>query len=215
MCPASLPPPHSGRYCGGDVQDAELVCDKNGKGQKCPGMKRCDVIMGCSDLPQADSQAHVLRLPRWPRPHTWPTVTRPHPPALHRHQGCGVPWINTAQCLPNTQVSLGSCCAVQGKSPVPAEPQHSLGALWTWRGAQAAHQAPGQGWHPLHRGCKGKVTHWALGRQRQKYKPVHSEGKERTLPACVHCVYLEGEKNPKTTTNYKQLILQTTSALVK
>lgn len=46
MCPASLSPPRSGYYCGGDVQDAELLSDTNGKGQKCPGMKRSDVIVG-------------------------------------------------------------------------------------------------------------------------------------------------------------------------
>lgn len=88
---------------------------------KRPEMSR-DEEMWCNygmlrPAPGRHRQAHILRLPRWPWPHTWPTVTQPRPPALHRQQGYGVPWKNTAKCLPNTQLSLRSCCAVEGEIP--------------------------------------------------------------------------------------------------
>lgn len=91
----------------------------------------------------------------------------------------------------------------------------SSSATSTWLGCTLGlEQSPGCS--PTHQSSAGILytgtarvkDHCALSRQRQKHKPAHTEGKERTLPACVHCIYLEGKRAnkqtpPPPTNNYK------------
>lgn len=151
MCPASLSPPQLGHYCGVDVQDAELLSDKNWKGQKCPGMKTSDVIMGMPRPAQAG-------LPPWAWPHKCPTA----PPALHTQKCYWVPWKNTGKCFAKYTIVLWiwlACCAVEGKN---LQRQQNLNMAWVHSGCGGGlsllTNPAEQYWHPLHRDCKGKFT---------------------------------------------------------
>lgn len=194
MCPASLSLPRSECYCGGDEQDAELLSDKNGKGQKCPAR---DEEMWCNyGDAQADWQPHTLGLTHGDRA----TSSSPW-----QHQCYCVPWKKTllSVCqIHNCPWDLAGLLYCR-REESPAPPQHGLGALWMWRTAQPADQAtrallaslPAQG---LQQQSQTTVHFW---RQKWKHKPAHSE-KEHCQHVCTVFTTKE-KKKPKKPDNSK------------
>lgn len=127
--------------------------------------------------------------------------TEPRPPALHGQQGYCVPWKNIGKCFAKYTIALGiwlACWSVEEKIPRASRTSPQLGCTLDPEESPAC--------SPTHQSsagipCTGAArakSHPGHFEDRDRNKPVHSEGKERTLPACVHCVYLDRKQ---TTTN--------------
>lgn len=92
----------------------------------------------------------------------------------------------------NHTFTLGISLAVEGKTPAPAEPQHSYcPPLRIEARAQSIH-LPNRSESnilPCIAIARTDSRHYVLWRYKQKYKPVQSE-EERTPSAYVHCTSL-------------------------
>lgn len=174
MCPASLSLPQSGCYCGGDVQDAALLSDKNGKGQECPGMKRSDVITGMlrpvpGRLTATHTRAAIVAMASHMTHHNRATSSSPSQAVVLL---CTLKKIS-GKCFAKYATLLGiwlACCAVERKNP---QCQQNLNTAWVHSACRGEPSLltnpPEQFWHPLHRDC------------RSSHSTVHFEDRNRNI----------------------------------
>lgn len=209
MCPASLSHPQSGHYCGwGDVQDAALLHDKNGKGQECPGMKRSDVITGMlrpvpGRLTATHTQAAIVAVASHMTHCNRATSSSPSQAVVLL---CSLKKI-FGKCFAKYTTALGiwlACCAVEGKNP---QCQQNLNTLVAHLGyILDVEESPACS--PIHQSSAGI-------RCKSSHTTVHFEDRNRNINLFTlrekkeHCQHVftvftwKEKKKHKTKTNHK------------